>query len=115
MSSNLIRKLCWLTAGAALVGVTVPALAQNFDAEDITVTSQGRYYVPDSVQSLSQRVRYDDLDLIRHYDRQVLKGGIADSADFLCDRLGESDDNLGANPSFQTADYKDCGQQARGG
>jgi UrcA family protein len=111
-SVKLSPKLCALMAGVAIAAAAAPVLAQDYYDEDVTVTGQ-RYYVPDSVTHLSQRVSYADLDLTRSYDRRVLRGRIDDSAAFLCDRMNESDDNLGVVPSCRTAAYQDGVQQAR--
>ena len=108
--TNLSRKISLMAAGLTILAAT-PVIAQGYDNE-FTVTGQSRH-VPDSVMRLSQRVAYDDLDLSRAYDRQVLRNRIGDSANFLCDRLGESDDNLGVVPSCQTAAYQGGVQQAR--
>jgi UrcA family protein len=107
---KLSPKLSLLVAGMAIFAMAAPTLAQGYD-EDVTVTGQGR--VPDYVDHLSQRVSYADLDLSRSYDRRVLRGRIDDSASFLCDKLGESDDNYGVVPSCRTAAYQDGVQQAR--
>ncbi len=109
-SVKLSRKLSLLMAGMAVFALAAPSLAQGYD-EDITVTGQGR--VPDSVDHLSQRVSYADLDLSRSYDRRVLRGRIDESAAFLCDRMNESDDNIGIVPSCRTAAYQDGVHQAR--
>lgn len=107
-------KLVWLAAGMALAATTAPALAQLYDQNDEAITVQGRYgTVPESVQRLSLRVSYADLDLGTAYGRQVLSDRIGYTADFLCDKLGESDDNLGAIPSCQSAAIEDGMQQAR--
>jgi UrcA family protein len=108
---KLSPKLCALMGGLAIAAAAAPVLAQDFYDEDVTVTGQGR--VPDYVDHLSQRVSYADLDLTRSYDRHVLRGRIDDSASFLCDRMGESDDNIGVVPSCRTAAYQDGVQQAR--
>ena len=100
-----------LMAGIAIVATSAPTIAQDYYDNDVTVTGRGR--VPDSVDHLSQRVSYGDLDLSRGYDRRVLRGRIDDSASFLCDKMDESDDNLGAVPSCRTAAYQDGVQQAR--
>ena len=110
-SVKLSPKLCALIAGAAIAGAAAPVLAQDYYDEDVTVTSPGP--VPDSVTHLSQRVSYADLDLTRSYDRRVLRGRIDDSASFLCDRMNESDDNIGVVPSCRTAAYQDGVRQAR--
>jgi UrcA family protein len=102
-------KLRWLAAGVAILAAAAPVVAQN-DDDNITIT--GRYgRVPDNVQSLSLRVNYSDLDLSTAFGRHQLSNRIDDTANFLCDKLGESDDNLGAIPSCQTAAYEDGMQQ----
>jgi UrcA family protein len=93
---KLSPRISLLVAGMAIFATAAPTLAQGYD-EDVTVTGRGR--VPDYVQHLSQRVSYADLDLSRSYDRRVLRGRIDDSASFLCDKLDESDDNIGVVPS----------------
>ena len=112
-STTLPRRLGLLMAGIAVAAAT-PALAQIYDDSDngaITVT--GRYgTVPDSVQSLSLRVSYADLDLGTPYGRDALRDRIGYTADFLCGKLGESDDNLGVIPSCQTAAFDDGMRQA---
>lgn len=107
-------KLAILAAGAALVAATAPAVAQPFyDQGDNEITVEGHYgTVPQSVQSLSLRVSYADLDLGTPYGRDVLRDRIGYTADFLCDKLGESDDNLGAVPSCQSVAFQDGMQQA---
>ena len=110
-SMKLSPKLCAIMAGVAIAATAAPVVAQGYYDEDVTITGQGR--VPDSVTHLSQRVSYADLDLTRRYDRAVLRGRIDDSASFLCDRMNESDDNLGAIPSCRTVAYQDGVQQAR--
>jgi UrcA family protein len=98
-------------AGVAIAAAAAPALAQDYYDNEVTVTGVGQ--VPDWVDHLSQRVSYADLDLSRAYDRHVLRARIDDSANFLCDKMGESDDNFGVVPSCQTAAYRDGVRQAR--
>lgn len=106
----LSPKFRLLLAGMAIFAVGAPSVAQDFD-NDVTVTGRGR--VPDSVQALHQRVSYADLDLSTGYGRHVLRARIDDTAGFLCDKLNESDDNIGVVPSCRTAAYQDGVKQAR--
>lgn len=110
-SVKLSPKVRVLMAGIAIIATAAPTLAQDYYDNDVTVTGRGR--VPDSVDHLSQRVSYGDLDLSRSYDRRVLRGRIDDSASFLCDKMNESDDNMGVVPSCRSAAYQDGVQQAR--
>jgi UrcA family protein len=111
-SVKLSPKFCALVAGFAIAAVAAPSIAQDYyDSDDVTVTGRGT--VPDYVQALHQRVSYADLDLSTSYGRHVLRARIDDTASFLCDKMNESDDNMGVVPSCRTAAYNDGVQQAR--
>jgi len=98
--------LCCLAAGAALMPIASPVMAQAAD-EDIIVT--GRYgRVPDNVQSLSQHVSYADLDLSTAAGRSELKHRISLTARYLCGKLGESETSDPVAPSCRDAATKDA-------
>jgi UrcA family protein len=104
-----------IAIGVALLGAAAPALAQSdyYDAgtnDDVTVYGSR---APDDVTRLSQRVRYDDLDLRYAADRQVLRGRVRDSAADVCDRLGESDFNRGPGSSCRDEALSGAMRQVR--
>lgn len=98
-----------LLAGLVVLGTAAPALAQPVQEEDIIVT--GRYGVPDSAQTASERVSYADLDLSRGVDRDILKHRISLTARYLCDKLGETDTSPGVVPSCRDAAVQDALQR----
>ena len=94
-----------VVAGAMSL-VAMPALAQN-DTEDITVTGRfGR--VPDNVQSLSQAVSYADLDLSTDAGRKMLQQRVRLTARYLCQKLGEPDNDSPPAPSCRDAATSDA-------
>ncbi len=95
-----------LIAGLVVFGAGAPVLAQPVQEEDIIVT--GRYGVPDSAQSASQRVSYADLDLSLGVDRDRLKHRISLTARYLCEKLGETDTSPGVTPSCRDAAVQDA-------
>src|SRR5687767_1602683 len=95
-----------LMAGLVLLGTAAPALAQPVQEEDIVVT--GRYGVPDSAQTASQRVSYADLDLSLKSGRDTLRRRISLTARYLCEQLGETDTAPGVTPSCRDAAYDDA-------
>jgi len=98
-----------LMAGLIVLGTAAPALAQPVQEEDIVVT--GRYGVPDSAQTASERVSYADLDLSRGADRDRLKHRISLTARYLCEKLGETDTSPGVVPSCRDAAVQDALQR----
>jgi UrcA family protein len=108
--ANLSSKLCFLVAGLVVVGTAAPSFAQS-SGEDIIVT--GRYgQIPDNAQSLSQSVSYADLDLSTGNGRQEFRHRLSLTSRYLCGKLGESDDTMGAIPSCRTAAYDDAMKRA---
>lgn len=100
------RKLGWLIAGAAVIGVAAPALSQPVDEEIIV---SGRYgKVPDSVQSLSQPVSYADLDLSTAGGRAELRHRVRLTARYLCEKLGEADSSSSVVSSCRDVAAKDA-------
>jgi UrcA family protein len=95
-----------LIAGLIVLGTAVPALAQPVQEEDIVVT--GRYGVPDSARTASQRVSYADLDLSLKSGRDELRHRVSLTARYLCQQLGETDTADGVVPSCRTAAYDDA-------
>lgn len=96
--------------GAFCVGLAPlavsPAFAQT-PPEEIVVT--GKYgKVPDSVQSLSQRVSYADLDLSKDKHRDILRQRVKLTARFLCDKLGEPEIATPPVPSCRDAAARDA-------
>ena len=99
-------KLYALMAGLAVFGTAAPLIAQPVQEEDIVVT--GRYGVPDSAQTASERVSYADLDLSRASDRDRLKHRISLTARYLCNKLGETDTSDGLVPSCRDGAVQDA-------
>ena len=96
MSNPNRRALAW-SGGAALafaVGVAGPALAQGATANQGSTVNQiivtGRYQVGTNVRTLSEPVSYADLNLTSDAGRDMLRKRVRDTAQHLCDRLGES-------------------------
>lgn len=105
MKTTLKARLGLIVAGAALIGVAAPALAQS--DEEIIVS--GRYgTLPDSVQSASQSVGYADLDLSTMDGRAELKRRLNLTARYLCNKLGESDTSSSVAPTCRDAAVKDA-------
>lgn len=97
-------------AGAALVAAAAPVLAQS-TVDEVTVI--GRHGpLPDDVRSISQTVSYADLDLASAYGRHELKHRIRLTADYLCDRLGESDASDPVVPSCRDAATREAYNRA---
>src|SRR3546814_14295168 len=87
-NSRTLAMIGSFCVGLAPLAVS-PAFAQT-PPEEIVVT--GKYgKVPDSVQSLSQRVSYADLDLRNDKHRDILRQRVRLTARFLCDQHGEPD------------------------
>lgn len=92
------------TAGplaASALAFAAPASAQDYppplpvvqplDDFGDEIVVYGRYRsLPGSVEHLSQRVSYADLDLYYDEDRRELRRRVSFTARYLCDRLGES-------------------------
>jgi UrcA family protein len=92
-------------AGAALIGVASPGLAQD---EELVVTGRYGGTVPESVRSLSQTVSYRDLDLSTAGGRAEFRHRIRLTARFLCNKLGESDTATSVVPSCRDAATRDA-------
>ena len=107
MTKNIsLTRTAWLLAGAAMLGIASPSLAQ--DNEELVVT--GRYHgtAPDSVQSLSQTVSYADLDLSTAGGRAEFRHRLRLTARFLCGKLGENESSDGVVPSCRDATVADA-------
>src|SRR3546814_6053004 len=101
-NSRTLAMIGAFCVGLAPLAVS-PAFAQT-PPEEIVVT--GKYgKVPDSVQSLSQRVSYADLDLRNDKHRDILRQRVRLTARFLCDKLGE--------PAIATPPVPSCRDAAR--
>ena len=114
----------FLLAGAALVSVAVPAVAQVYapspyddrgpvyrggpSVEDDIVIYGRRSRVPDDAEAVSQRVDYADLDLFYPEDRRELRRRISLTARDLCERLGESDTAGSVFPSCRDTAVRDA-------
>lgn len=86
-----------------------PAYPAPDDRADEDIVVYGRHRrVPDDVEALSRRVSYADLDLYYPEDRRELRRRITDTARFLCERLGESDDSGSIVPSCRDAAVRDA-------
>lgn len=107
--SPVIRKLA---LGAAALTIASPSLSQTVVAQPVVVQPVpeqivivGHYgRLPDNVESASQIVSYDDLDLSIPADRDILRHRIALTARYLCDKLGESDSGPGSCRDAATRD-----------
>ena len=101
--SPAIRRLA---VGAAALTFMLPAWAQPVvqpvPEQIVIVGHYGR--LPDNVESASQIVRYDDLDLSVPADRDILRHRISLTARYLCDKLGESDTGPGSCRDTATRD-----------
>lgn len=107
MTKSMKKGSVLFTTGL-LLATAVPVIAQP--PEEIIVT--GRYgRVPDSVQSLSQRVSYADLDLSTKAGKDELRHRVSLTARYLCDKLGESDTSSGVVPSCRDGAVKDAMQR----
>ena len=106
MSSPIYsRALRWVTYSSVALISASPVLAQPAPEQITIVGHYGR--VPDRIQSLSQIVSYNDLDLSNPEDRAILRHRISLTARFLCDKLGESDD-AAPGPSCREAATEDA-------
>lgn len=83
----------------------VPASAQGYE-DDIVVS--GRHGSLRDAPSLSQAVRYDDLDIYSWEGREELRYRIRQTARHLCDRLGENDASSPVIPSCRDAAARDA-------
>jgi UrcA family protein len=99
-------RVALLIAGAALIGVASPGLAQ--DDEELVVTGRYSGTVPESVKSLSQTVSYRDLDLSTAGGRAEFRHRIRLTARYLCGKLGESDTATSVVPSCRDAATRDA-------
>lgn len=103
--SPTIRRL---TLGAAALTLASPALtqpvvvAQPGPEQIVIVGHYGR--LPDNIESASQIISYDDLDLSIPADRDILRHRISLTARYLCDKLGESDTGPGSCRDTATRD-----------
>lgn len=82
--------------------VVQPVVVQPVPEQIVIVGHYGR--VPDNVESASQIVGYNDLDLSIPADRDILRHRIALTARYLCDKLGESDVGPGSCRDTATRD-----------
>lgn len=102
-------RLLGVALGALLLGGAGQAVAQSCDCYDDEIVVEGHYgRVPDDITSLSQVIRYDDLDLYYREDRAELRRRITATADHLCRRLGESNTSSGIVPSCRDAAVRDA-------
>lgn len=99
-----------LALGAVLATTATPALAQNFNRDDIVV--YGHTPIPDDVESVSQHVSYGDLHLQYAEDRRELRRRVTLTAHELCDSLGEGHYARYASSCYDTA-YSDAMRQVR--
>ena len=107
--SRVVNKLA---LGAAALTIASPSLSQTVVAQPVVVQPVpeqivivGHYgRLPDNVESASQIVSYDDLDLSIPADRDILRHRIALTARYLCDKLGESDSGPGSCRDAATRD-----------
>lgn len=114
-SQRLSARALGPIAASALLAIAqfagaAPALAQSdsYPSSDEDIVVMGRYgRVPDDAQSLSQRVSYADLDLSTDYGQRALRHRISLTARYLCDKLGESDNDSLA-PSCRDAAVRDA-------
>lgn len=100
-----------LAATLLLAGAATPALAQNFDRDDIVI--YGHEPLPDDVAAVSQRVSYADLHLQYPEDRRELRRRVAITADTVCDALGENDRWGGSTASCRDGAMGDAMRQVR--
>jgi UrcA family protein len=98
-------RLCWLLAGAALLGTSAPGLAQ--EPEEIIIVGRVGPSLDDA-RSLSQAVSYADLDLRFQADRDELRRRLRLTARFLCEELGETSTGDAIAPSCRDAAVKDA-------
>lgn len=110
--SPVVRRLARGAAALTLASPSLPSLAQTVVAQPVVVQPVpeqivivGHYgRLPDNVQSASQIVSYDDLDLSIPADRDILRHRISLTARYLCDKLGESDTGPGSCRDAATRD-----------
>jgi len=100
-----------LAAGAVLAAAAGPALAQNFGRDDLVVYDH--VPIPDSVDSVSQRVSYGDLHLQYPEDRRELRRRVTLTAHELCDSLGEGRYAATYAPSCTDTAIRDALRQVR--
>lgn len=111
MTKNIpLTRFAWLLAGAALLGIASPSLAQ--DDEEMVVTGRYGGTAPDSVKSLSQTVSYADLDLSTAGGRAEFRHRLRLTARFLCNKLGENDTSSSVAPSCRDAAVSDAMKRA---
>lgn len=110
-----MNRLPHLSLAAIATGIAVfvaaPASAQNFGRDDIVV--YGHEPLPDSVDSVSQRVSYRDLHLEYPEDRRELRRRVSVTAQELCDSLGDRDYGSSYAPSCTETATRDALRQVR--
>ncbi len=97
----------WAQAVVAQPGVVQPVVAQPVVVQPVPeqIVIVGHYgRLPDNVESASQIVSYNDLDLSIPADRDILRHRISLTARYLCDKLGESDSGPGSCRDAATRD-----------
>ena len=101
------RRSACLLMGTLALGIAVPVAAQPGYADGITVYGHpGRHRLPNDDPELSRRVHYSDLDLTTQAGQDVLNWRIARTAQELCSRLGEDNEqsqNSAVLPTCQAA------------